>query len=31
VVLGATGFVIALVFTILGLTDVLPDWPAEDS
>jgi hypothetical protein len=31
VVLGAAGFVIALVFTILGLTDVLPDWPTEDS
>jgi hypothetical protein len=30
VVLGATGFVIALVFTILGLTDVLPDWPTSD-
>jgi|SRR5919108_3111957 hypothetical protein len=29
--LGAAGFVIALVFTILGLTDVLPDWPTEDS
>jgi hypothetical protein len=31
VALGATGFVIALVFTILGLTDVLPDWPTEGS
>jgi hypothetical protein len=31
VVLGAAGFAIALVFTILGLTDVLPDWPTEDS
>jgi hypothetical protein len=31
VVLGSAGFVVALVFTILGLTDVLPDWPTEDS
>lgn len=30
VVLGAAGFVIALSFTILGLSDVLPDWPTED-
>ena len=31
VVLGAAGFAIALVFTVLGHTDVLPDWPTEDS
>jgi hypothetical protein len=31
VVLGAAGFAIALVFTTLGLTAVLPDWPTEDS